>query len=396
MAALSILVLHAWGDAGPEGAEPDLGPFTRFVPDLAFGVTLFFTLSGFLLYRPFVSSLLRDDRLPSVRAYFRNRALRILPAYWVILLVSALVLHTVVVWDDDGSLVPGSLDAGALLKSALLVQHYDAETVVVGIGPAWSLAVEVVFYALLPVLALLALALARRTSTHRGRLLAVLVPAGLLLVLGLAGKAASAYLVPPLSPFNGWEPDWHSVLERSFLTHADLFAFGMALAVVVTQVQAGRLRVRRGARWAAIVVALAAYLVTAKMTFVDEQLSYSPYNTLMALGCTAFLALVVLPVPGERRSRLVRILEWPPLVAAGLVSYSIFLWHHPLALWLREHDLTFTGAGGFVLNVAILVTVTLALSILTYRFVEYPALRRKRSSRAKVAPATAASYEAAP
>jgi peptidoglycan/LPS O-acetylase OafA/YrhL len=116
------------------------------------------------------------------------------------------------------------------------------DTILVGIGPAWSLNVEVVFYLVLPVLAFGALALASRI----GRLTAALLPVGALLVLGLIGKAIAAYAVPPTSPFNGYAYDWHSVVERSFLCHADLFAFGMALAVFRTLWADGRVRLRPG------------------------------------------------------------------------------------------------------------------------------------------------------
>ena len=66
-----------------------------------------------------------------------------------------------------------------------------------GIVPAWSLAVEVVFYLALPLLGLLAVVVARRAATPRWRLLAGLVPAGLLLVVGLSGRAVARFLVPP-------------------------------------------------------------------------------------------------------------------------------------------------------------------------------------------------------
>jgi peptidoglycan/LPS O-acetylase OafA/YrhL len=392
IAALSIVLLHAWSDASPAG-PPDLGVLSGFVPDLAFGVTLFFTLSGFLLYRPFVAALLEAGRRPSVRSYLRNRALRILPAYWVILLVSALLLRTVVVWAADGKPVASGLGGMGLLRDALFLQPYDPDTVATGIGPAWSLAVEVVFYLVLPVLAVLAFALARRVRSDRGRLAAALAPAALLLVLGVVGKAAAQYVLPPLTPFDGWEQDWHSVLERSFLVQADLFSFGMAVAVLRAEVDTGRAIVTRTRRRLLLAGALGAYLVTAKMTHVNEQLSYSRYNTLMAFGCAALVALVVLPTASGGRSPIVRVLELRPLVAAGLVSYSIFLWHHPLALWLREHALTRAGAGGFVVNALLLLAVTLAFSVVTYRLVEYPALKLKRRT---VTPAAAASAEAAP
>jgi peptidoglycan/LPS O-acetylase OafA/YrhL len=81
VAAVSVLVYHCWwyGAEGPSRAN--LGLVNRFLlPHLPLGVTLFFSLSGFLLYQPFVAAALSGSSFPKVGSYFRNRALRILPA----------------------------------------------------------------------------------------------------------------------------------------------------------------------------------------------------------------------------------------------------------------------------------------------------------------------------
>src|SRR5690242_20063157 len=54
---------------------------------LSTGVHLFFVLSGFLLFLPYVRALLDGERLPSARRFYQRRALRILPAYWVCLTI---------------------------------------------------------------------------------------------------------------------------------------------------------------------------------------------------------------------------------------------------------------------------------------------------------------------
>lgn len=383
LAATSVLVYHAWLYSSPNGAPAAAGPLRYVIPDLAFGVTLFFTLSGFLLFRPFASAIIRGEPLPRARSYLRNRALRIFPAYWVILLLAALVFQSVLTRDSSGALRNGGLfEVGRLIPDLLLIQHYDPDTVVTGIGPAWSLAVEIVFYLALPLLVLLAVRLARRASGRRGRQFATLAPAALLLAVGLGGKAAAAYIVPPIHAFDGWEADWHSVLERSFLCQADLFAFGMALAVVRTESEDGLLRLPRRWRAAAAAGALFCYLVTAKFTHFSEHMSYSPFNTLIALGCALLLALVVLPAKhAGRPGLLVRFLETRPVIAVGLASYSIFLWHEPLIRWMAAHDLTAAWTGGLLWNVLTLGAFTGALSALTYRFVEAPALRLKSRRR---------------
>jgi peptidoglycan/LPS O-acetylase OafA/YrhL len=354
------------------------------MPDLAFGVILFFTLSGFLLYRPFAAAVLRGQPLPALGTYLRNRALRILPAYWVILLLSGVVLGSVLVPTGDGELENGALrDVDLLARSAVFLQYAHADTVLTGIGPAWSLAVEVTFYVALPGLALVAYALGIRCTTRRGRRLAVLTPPVLLLLVGLSGKAAAAYAFPGIEPFAGWRSDWHSVLERSLWTHADLFAFGMTVAVLRVDSEDRLLRLPRHWAKGAVFLALLAYGLTAHHTYIDEHLSYSPWNTVMALACAMALAIVVLPARRPRASRLVRLLEWRPLVAAGVGSYSVFLWHEPLVRWLADHGLTLAGTAGFIVNTIVLAAVTGGLSVLTYRYVESPALRRRRRTFAR-------------
>ena len=168
----------------------------------------------------------------------------------------------------------------------------------------------------------------------------------------------------------------------------------MAVAVARVLWEDGRLRLPRHWRAAAAVAALAAYAVSSRVSWMEAQLSYSPYNTLMALACALLLALVVLPPPD--RSYLVRLLETRWLVGLGIISYSVFLWHDPVILFLRDNGLTFDGRMGLVANVVIVFATTVLLSWLTYRFVEAPALRLKfRGRGASEAPA-ASQVQAAP
>jgi peptidoglycan/LPS O-acetylase OafA/YrhL len=378
IAAGSIVVVHTFGEASKKGS-PDLGRIGAHLPDLSFGVTLFFALSGFLLYRPFASAMLAENNRPSFGKYFRNRALRILPAYWVILLVCSLMLGGVYSRNQAGRLVDHRItDPGLLARAGFFVQDYQPRTLLTGIGPAWSLAVEVVFYLVLPLLVLLAWKLGSHQRSLRRRVGAALVPALLLLAIGLLGKAIAAFVVssPPGEGWSaeGWGTNWHSVIERSFFCQADLFTFGMALAVLHGLREQGHLGLPRHWRSSAAIVALGAYLITARVSYTQEQLTYSLYNTLMAFACGLVLALVVLPAE-TKRSFLLRVLETRPMIALGIISYSVFLWHYPLIRVLRAHGLTFDGRAGFFANIGIIGAITILLSTLTYRFVEAPGLR---------------------
>jgi peptidoglycan/LPS O-acetylase OafA/YrhL len=188
-------------------------------------------------------------------------------------------------------------------------------------------------------------------------------------------------------------------LVRSFWCQADLFAFGMALAVLRVESEDGLLRLPRWWRKAALVTVVATYVVLLEYgkTRQGWQLSYSLGNTMIAGACALVLACVVLPADRAAGSRLVRVLEARPFVAAGVVSYSIFLWHEPLIRALHDHDLTLAGGGGFVVNLTVAGLVTGVAATVTYRFVEAPALRLKfRRGVRSVEPVPAAQIEAAP
>jgi peptidoglycan/LPS O-acetylase OafA/YrhL len=370
-----VLVQHVWRFSDPAGFSPDWGfASSRVLPHLRIGLTLFFVLSGFLLYRPFVAAIYDGRPRPSFRAYLESRALRILPAYWAILLAAALILQSALVRVSLSEERYTRLDdPERLLAAALFLQNYVPEWLQTGIGTAWSLNVEVVFYLLLPVLVLVGAVLSDRASTPHGRWLGMLAPAVLLLAVSLAGKLLAG-AVEPVGPVPGFDGDWYSVIERSFLYHADLFAAGLALAIV--SVAAERRPALLPGRWQ-----LAA-LLAIPLLLLGALRVETLYGELSALACALLVALVVLPAATpERPRRLTRFFDSRAIATVGLASYSIFLWHGPVIDFLREHGVTVSGRSGFAVNLALVLAVTGALSLLTYRYVERPALALKARRR---------------
>jgi peptidoglycan/LPS O-acetylase OafA/YrhL len=378
LAAVSILIYHCWLYSAPDGRPVDLGLLSRFaLRHLPAGVLLFFTLSGFLLYRPLAASVLRQVPGPSMRRYLRNRALRIFPAYLLVLLVVGVLLPAALTGRSAAGSQLGRLagDPGVLLANAALLQNYLPASMDTGIGPAWSLAVELVFYLVLPLLGWLAAACARAAGTAQGRTGAALVPVAVVIAIGLSGSLVAFHVVPPGSGA------WHRGVVRSFWYHADLFALGMALAVVRVNVEDGRLRLPRRWRTAAAAGLVGITVVTALLTDRGRIQQYPgalPYEALVSLACALLLALVVLPTAAPApRPAIVRLLETRLLVAVGLVSYSLFLWHEPVVRWLQQRGWTSGGTRGFWINLLVLGVLSGLLSAGTYRFVERPALRRK-------------------
>jgi len=378
-----------WIYSQPRRELADFGPLSRYVfRHLPLGVTLFFTLSAFLLYRPIAAAIVDGRSRPRTGPYLLNRGLRILPAYWVVLAVTAIVLPAAVLRTGTGTLELGRMtqDPALLLRNATLTQNYSPDSMLTGITPAWSLAVEAVFYLVLPLLGLLAAGCARPAAGARGRLAAPLAPAGVLLLIGLSGKAAAdRWIVSAGTPAPGWDGDWHSVVIRSFWAQADLFTFGIVLAVVRVAVERDLVALPRWWRWPVTAALLGIAAALAVLT--DRGLwsaGRNPYELAGALGCALLLALVVLPpaAADTRPSGLVRMLTARWAVLVGLCSYSIFLWHEPLVRLLRSQGWTFPGRSGWVVNLLIVAALTAIVSAATYKWVEQPALRRKRVSSA--------------
>jgi peptidoglycan/LPS O-acetylase OafA/YrhL len=354
LAAFSIVVYHVWFYGAEGGQKVDLGPFTTAFGQLRTGVTLFFVLSGFLLYRPYVAAALRETRRPSTRSYFRNRALRILPAYWVILIAVAIMFEREL-WSAPQQL------AANLFFAQNYVPSYLAGA---GIVPAWSLAIEVVFYLALPLLGAAAIRFA--VGHGIGRTTAAFLPVGLMVVLGIGSKVAR----------HSMEGDLNAVWGYSFFTHADWFAAGMALAVLRVLWEDGELHLPRWWKPAALLGAFG-FAVLGVALQSRGVLDFLEYQSVMAIGCGLLLAVVVLAEPGFL---FVRFLAWKPVLAAGLASYSLFLWHDPFVRGFREAGLTLDGRLGFLFNLLLISLVSGVAATLTYRFVEKPALARKRAS----------------
>ncbi|HZE31718.1 MAG TPA: acyltransferase family protein [Actinoallomurus sp.] len=91
IAAFGVLVLHVAADTGDTLKQ---NAVAWLFSGGAIAVTVFFTLSGLLLFRPWVVRLLDvgGDRTVRVRTYFRRRAFRILPAYWALVAYVMIVI----------------------------------------------------------------------------------------------------------------------------------------------------------------------------------------------------------------------------------------------------------------------------------------------------------------
>ena len=174
------------------------------------GVPIFFLISGFLLYRPFVARRLANEPRPAAGAFLWRRALRIYPAYWLALTAVLLFTH------QD---IPGTK---AVVLWYGLVHTYDKHAVLGPLLQSWTLAAEVAFYLFLPVYALVQHRVVTDEAPTERRYHAELVGIAVLVVIAWSWRLVTWHLQSRYyGLYNTWLPAW-----------LDQFGLGMLLAVV--------------------------------------------------------------------------------------------------------------------------------------------------------------------
>ena len=363
VAALSVLAYHV----GLAEGLSRRGMMAPFIAELKAGVAVFFVISGCLLYLPYARALCTGGPLPDWRGYAHRRALRILPGYWVALTILAL----------------GPLAASVITPNwwryYALAQIYNSDTVMGGLGVAWSLCVEVSFYAMLP---LLAIAVARLARAQR-RTTAVGVQAAVLALLAICSVAIRFVLAGSVAapiPHSGF------VTATALTGFLDWFAAGMGLALLTSVWESGgrrlwwvaQLAARSTTCWA---LALAAFTAGALAQGGDLFLPLAGLTAHLAAGLGALLIVLpaVAPDQADAPAGVLRILRHPLALWLGAVSYGIYLWHVPLLQAIHgplagvpAHPADLMSAVGLL----VLVTAgAIVLGAASWYLVEQPARR---------------------
>jgi peptidoglycan/LPS O-acetylase OafA/YrhL len=279
------------------------------------GVVMFFALSGYLITGTLMSSIERRGRVDYKR-FYTNRALRLLPAMFSMLIIFVIVELIIGPTGGVGRLIIGALVGGLYLQDLLPVFSYP------GINHLWTLAVEEQFYLLWPALLVF---LVRRKILTKGIRIAVVA---LVAICALSVVAASAVLdVVVIYPLpTTWAVAL--VLGGAAYIHRDRLVRTRASVPLALA--------------AAVILAAFSVLPDAK----GQAITYLVGGALIAL-CT----IAIIAVTRTWQTSPTKALE--PIRALGVVSYGAYLWNGPATHWTVDS----LGLSGWL---AIPITIVLA------------------------------------
>lgn len=371
--AFMILLMHLAARCGLMVRDHgEKGPLYDVLGHFEITVDLFFVISGFVLYRPWAAAAFGNAPRPSVATYYRRRFLRIFPAYWLLLLA------TVLCYERD------LLRDGWRLLRVITLQHsfevgdFASQTAPqAAFGPTWSLAVEIQFYFLLP---LVGLALHSLLTSQFG-----LTPA--LLALGALPTLSIAWTVwaQQLPVGEGW-----AMRMMSLPAHVGYFGLGMTAAVLRVRSQSSShssgpfVRLVQRRPWAFWAVGGAAFVslpltpLTPKWgTWPSAGQSLAQVLVYFVTACTLCAPLMLAPESGPAR-----LMSRPLMSRLTRLSYGIYLWHmFAIQLIIRtilDRQFGTIGMGAFLLLLPVTVALTVLLAALSYFLVQKPLLNRFR------------------
>lgn len=335
------------------------------------GVDIFFVISGFLI----TSKLLRDAETHgkiNLAEFWAARIRRIMPAATVTAV--AIIIATFIWWPLEQWKQISRDGIASLLSVVNWVLAFDsvdylaADNAPTAFQHYWSLSVEEQFYVVWPLLAVLAIWLARRTKLTLRAYATILFSA--VIVSSLVWAEYQVRSSDPAAYFVTTTRVWELAL-------GGLIA---ALAPYILKDGVGRrARVPGGITWRSL-LALAGLAAMCWSIFAYTQ--ETPFPGLTAAVPVLGAAAVIIAGRTSGPLSLNWLVDWAPVQWIGKISFSLYLWHWPVFLVFVQ----IVGHKPYWWQAVILVLVSLAFAHVSWRFVEEPVRQWKRL---KVSPAPA-------
>lgn len=305
---------------------------SSWLPGGLIGVDMFFVISGFLISSIVLSKL--NTNTFSFFDFYKSRVKRIVPAYYFLLIVIAAVSAFVFFSSDITAL------RKALFWSTLFDSNYYFSTLDTYFGAinsenpflhTWTLAIEMQFYAFLPLLLFL---IKRRWL--------ILIVAIITVVLFVYGT---------IHVFDGNK----EIMYFSLLARTPEFLIGVLASLVYNKYSLNGKR-------PLLLSAIGVVLLLVSVVFINEN-SYFP-GLLSILPCLGTALLLVSP-----ENKIRNFISNKIMFYIGGLSYSVYLWHWPVMAFFRYYNNSYQFT---IQQVIIIIILVLCLSLFSYYCVENP------------------------
>ncbi|RXZ48205.1 acyltransferase family protein, partial [Agromyces binzhouensis] len=346
IAVCAVVLHHGWPAVAPAGYM---------------GVDVFFVVSGFLITALLLRESARTGRI-SLKDFYLRRARRILPAAMAVLVAVTVLTYLVVPRVEWRSYFREVIASALYFENWLLAADSQApardDLASTPVQHFWSLSVEEQFYLAWPLLIIAAIAFAARRSRDPRR--------ALLVVLGAATIASFAWNVV-------LTVQDHNLAYFSTFTRVWEFGVGGILAILVPEVAAGQERLRAAVGWLGL-----ALIAVPIIVFRDPEVFPGVVVLVPVAGALAVI-WAGMPAVGWSPARVTGI---PPVQWTGDISYSLYLWHWPIFMFVPF----ITGVPSPPWLMALLVIAAFAVAAASKRWIEDPArfgaagARRPRSA----------------
>jgi peptidoglycan/LPS O-acetylase OafA/YrhL len=315
------------------------------------GVDVFFVISGYLICG-MIDADIRSGSF-SLGNFYKRRILRILPALFVMFLVTSILAYAYclpVELKEYSRSLASAVGSVSNIYFAATAGYFDAPAATKPLLHTWSLGVEEQFYLIIPLLMLLAY----RFLLKRAKLLFSILAA-----LSFAAAFAMSYrnttFIFYLTPFRAWELTLGALLAIGFFPVPET---GFSRNLCGT---AGLL------------------LVLGAVVFGSSTAPLLAVTSLASIGSALLIA------SSERNPSMAgKLLSLRPFVFIGLISYSLYLWHWPLIVFQRTDGLLVADASNATTQL-VLIVVSIGVACLSWKFIELPfRSKAKDSSKAAV------------
>jgi peptidoglycan/LPS O-acetylase OafA/YrhL len=325
-------------------------PHLLVVPGATVSLDSFFVLSGFLITTLLLNEQSRRGKV-KVSNFYGRRVLRLLPALYVVVVAIAVFNWVTSTWMHT--------EKASIFSVIFYYSNYYSATapsvfaprLASGFQHLWSLSFEEQFYLVWPWVTIALLTIRMRLRT------VVIILLSLIVLVGVHRAISFESGV-----------HWWALFQRTD-TRADSILWGTLLAHLWVR----RREPTRGLRIAAW-IATAFLLACLPLASQDSSFLYLGGFDLIDVACAVLLLAIL---DGQWGGKWVFNLK--PFIALGIVSYGFYLWHLPVFFAIRFFDPHWND----VVRVVVAVTVTLALTLLSWFLLERPLMHWRKRLEAK-------------